>query len=68
MEDKLCPSNHGFFIDFEWKDLIKIIRLELLILIPIPQPHFSITTFSVLFLLLWFYHILRESELVERCF
>lgn len=53
MEDELCALADCFFVQFVWKDLVEIIRLELLILIAIPQPNLSIYAFHIFLLYGW---------------
>jgi hypothetical protein len=47
VEDELNAGDHGVFVDFERKDLVKIVRVELFVLVLVPNPYFGITALEI---------------------
>jgi hypothetical protein len=49
VENELCALAYCLFVEFIGEDLVEVVRMELLVLFPIPQPNLSLDAFDILF-------------------
>jgi hypothetical protein len=54
VEDEFSSRDHCAFIDFERKNLVQVVRVELFVLILVPYPYLSIAALHLSLLLLLF--------------
>ena len=66
VENKFRVTSHCFFAQFVWKNLVEVLRLELFILISIPDPYLGINALHIFLLLILLVLLAGPLQLVQQ--